>query len=196
VRSKGHLKGLKSMRKSASTAKRLVAKSRLPGDPRTSAALRIFDKMLQQHHGLIQLCSDAEFHDAIQQGRKLILNLYRGVWICYCAADVQFAETNTRPVTPRSAFRMAHEIDASCRNSGVTGDLRKTAWRILGKYSNLELEQVSRRKTRRGIEPTYSNELVDDVALTCTNCLLLLAETLLKAHGHAEAAQKIAPAWH
>jgi hypothetical protein len=183
------------MRKSVTSAKTLVAKCCLPGDPRTSAVLSIFDEMLKQHNGLLRLCNDAEFHDAIQQGCKLILNLYRGVWICYCATDLQFAETNTRPVTPRSAFRMAHEIDASCRNSGVTGDLRKTAWRILGKYSNLELEQVSRRKTRRGVEPTYSDEMVDEMAITSTNCLLLLAETLLKVNGQVEAARKIAPVW-
>jgi hypothetical protein len=73
---------------------------------------------------------------------------------------------------------MTHEIDATCRSISDSGDLRKTIWRILGKYSYLELEQISRRKTRRGIEPTYSDELVNEVAFTCTNCLLLLAEVL------------------
>ena len=166
------------MRKSASSAKMLVAKCCLPGDPRTSAVLSIFDEMLQQHNGLLQLCDEAEFHGAIHQGRKLILNLYRGIWICYCASDAQFGETNKHLVSPRSLFRMTHEIDATCRSISDSGDLRKTIWRILGKYSYLELEQISRRKTRRGIEPTYSDELVNEVAFTCTNCLLLLAEVL------------------
>jgi hypothetical protein len=184
------------MRKSASSARMLVAKCCLPGDRRTSAVLSIFDEMLLQDNGLLQLCDEADFHGAIQQGRKLILNLYRGTWICYCTADAQFGGANKHPVSPRSLFRMAHEIDASCRSSSESGYLRKTIWRILGRYSNLELEQIGRRKTRRGVEPTYSDELVDEVALTCTNCLLLLAEVLLEAHGHSEAALKIAPAWH
>jgi hypothetical protein len=100
--------------------------------------------VLQQHDGLLQLCSEIEFHGAIQQGRKLILNLYRGIWICCCATDEQ---KNADSVVSRSAFRMANEIDAGCRSSGEVGDLRKAVWYILGKDSNFELEQISRRKT-------------------------------------------------
>lgn len=189
------MKGLKTMRKSASSAKMLVAKCCLPGDPRTSAVLSIFDEMLLQHNRLLQLCDEADFHGAIQQGRKLILNLYRGIWICYCTADAQFGEANKHTVSPRSPFRMAHEIDASCRSSSESRDLRKIIWQILGRYSHLELEQIGRRKTRRGVEPLYSAELVDQMATSCTNCLLLLAETLLNAKRHAEAARKVAPIW-
>ena len=179
------------MRKSASSAKMLVAKCCLPGDPRTSAVLSIFDEMLQQHNGLLQLCDEAEFHGAIQQGRKLILNLYRGIWICHCASDAQFGEKSTHPFSPRSAFRMTHEIDASCRSISDAGDLQKPVWRILGKYSYLELEQIRRRKTRHSIEPTYSDELVGEAALTCINCLLLLAEVLLRPMGILKPLKKL-----
>lgn len=110
------------MRKSASRAKSLVEKRCVSASPRTSAVLSIFHEMLQQHDGLLQMCSDASFHTAIQQGRKLMLNAYRGVWICCCTTDEQ---KNTDSVVPRSAFRMANEIDASCRSSSDVGDLRK-----------------------------------------------------------------------
>lgn len=188
--------GIKTMRKLASSAKSLLAKHCLPGDPRTSAVLSIFDEMFQQHNGMLQMCNNSEFHGGIQQGRKLILNMYQGVWICCCATDVQFTDITTHLIFPRSANRMAHEIDASCRNRGDVEDLRKLVWCILAKYVNLELEQVSRHKTPRGVEPAYSDELVDEMAMTSTNCLLLLAETLLKANGHIEVARKIAPLWH
>lgn len=188
------MKGLKAMRKSVSSAKALVAKYSLPADPRTSALLSVFDEMLIQHNRLLHSCENNEFHDAIEQGRKLILNLYRGLWISYCATDAQFVDENQTPMAPRSAFRIAHEIDNRCRTSSDTSDLRKVVWSILSKYANFELEQISRRKTRRGLEPPYRDEIVDDIATTCTNCLLLLADAVLKTNGHVEIAQRIVPA--
>jgi hypothetical protein len=180
------------MRKSASSAKSLVEKRCVSASPRTSTVLSIFDEMLQQHDDLLQFCSGASFHSAIQQGRKLMLNAYRGIWICYCTTD---EEKNADFVVPRSAFRMANEIDVSSRSSSDVGDLRKAVWCILGRYANFELEQIGRRKTGRGVEPQYGDELMNEMAMTSTNCLLLLAETLLRANGHVEAARKIAPVW-
>jgi hypothetical protein len=169
----------KQAEKAFARAKRILAACSLPGDPRTSAVQAILEEMLREHKAVLQLCRSTDFHSAIQLGRKIIVHLCQGVWLCFCAANSELIDDCLEKILPRSALRMAQQIDASCRGAGNCGSLRKQIWSIVGRNAHWELEQAGRRKTRRGIEPPYEDEELQAVVVTSSACVLLLATNLL-----------------
>jgi hypothetical protein len=183
---------LKHAEKAVARAKRILANCTLPSDPRTSGVQATLEEMLREHKAVLQLCRSTDFHSAIQLAREIIMHLCQGVWLCSCAADSEIISDCLGKVLPRSALRMAQEIDARSRAAGNRGDLRKQIWSIVGRNAHWELEQAGRRKTRRGIEPPYKNEELQAVVATSSACVLLLATNLLKINGHLEASLRIA----
>lgn len=145
--------------------------------------LEIFNEMVRRHETMFQSCGNGDFHNMIQHGRRIMEYLYQGIWLGHCAADSQITNQNMKQVFPGSAFRMAQEIDATCRAKGHFGELRIRIWKIHGGFVESELKQAGRRKTERGIEPPYSDEEIKGMVTTCTTCILLFAEDLLKTHG-------------
>jgi hypothetical protein len=174
---------LTQMAEVVAEARSILANCQLPSDPRTAMELEIFNEMIQEHETMFRSCRNGDFHDMIQHSRRIMEYLYKGIWIGHCAEDSQITHRNMKQVFPRSTFRMAQEIDATCRANGHFEELRIRIWKIHGRFVESELKQAGRRKTERGIEPPYSDEEIKGMVTTCTTCILLFAEDLLTIHG-------------
>jgi hypothetical protein len=172
-------------------AKSILASCRLPNELRTSKALEIFREMLQEHETVLQSCRNAEFHSAISQGRRIMEHLVQGIWLSSCAADSQIADRSLEQIIPSSVLQMVKDLDTSCPVDGDFEELRRHVWRILGKCADFELKEAGRHKTRRGIEPPYTDEEIIYAGMTSTTCVLLLAKALLKISGYIEESLKV-----
>ena len=177
---------LAEMAEAVAKAKNILASSPLPSDPRTFMELEIFSDMIREHEAMLQSCTKCDYHSVIQHSRRIMERLYQGIWHSRCATDSQIANHDVKQVFPNSAFRMAQEIDGSCRANGQFKEMRKHIWSILGRFANFELEEVGRRKTQCGIEPPYRDEEIEYMVITCTQCVLLVAEDLLRIRGFHE----------
>jgi hypothetical protein len=172
-------------------AKSILASCRLPNELSTAKALEIFREMLQEHETELQFCRNAEFHRAISQGRRIMEHLVQGIWLSSCAADSPVADRSLEQIFPSSMLQMVKDLDTSCRADGDSEELRRHVWRILGRYAESELKQAGRRKTRRGIDPPYTDEEIKYAVMTSTTCVLLLAKTLLQISGYIEESLKV-----
>src|ERR1700744_166949 len=133
---------LREAEDAVSKTKTILDNCNFPHDSKSSMALTILKDMLEEHNRVLKSCRGAEYGDAIMQGRKLLGNLIKGLWLHHGCGDADSARAEADLL--RSPLRMSQELDRSLHTEKHCDELRKRLWRILSRYEDIELEQVGK----------------------------------------------------
>ncbi len=175
---------LREAEEAVSRTKTILDNCNFPHDSKSSMTLTILKEMLEEHNRVLQSCREAEYCNAMMQGRKLLGPLIKGLWLHHGCGDADSARDEADLV--RSPLRMTQELDRSLHTDEHCDELRKRLWRILAKYEDLQLEQVGKLRSQNSAEPAYKVSVIKEVVVTSTTCVLMLAGDLLRTCGFSD----------
>ena len=124
-----HLNGVET---AIGKARELLAKHGYPDTPRTVVLLGLISQLVEHHEAVLLLVRNGKVGSAFALQRSIFEGVYRGMWLNFCATELQVQGFEQRDILSLTTKDMARAIDTSYHADGFfCRTLRQSVERIM-----------------------------------------------------------------
>lgn len=146
----------------------------IPNPDRCRVAAGCFDMVFEHHAAIVLLTKHSLYGSAAALIRSQFEAHVRGVWLLFCASDVEI-DLFKKDKLKKTFANLIEEIEKiETYSEGTFSYVKDKSWKVMNSFTHTGFYQVVRRNADTEIRPDYSEAEILD-ALSTANSFAILA---------------------